>query len=871
MYQDGEGAEGEEEQEDNENGPAGHGLGHAPEERFLRKPYITKFGGDAGCIVDGAEAETAGYSEYQERLEELDDNPWAPFQSQIDWEVARWAKLRGSTSTALTDLLQINGLTDALGLSYRTSRELNQIIDQSLPSGRPIFERHEVVVGGEAFDVFFRPILPCARALFGDPDYAKDLIFAPEKHYTDAEKTDRMYYDIHTGKWWWGTQKALDELEPGGTIVPIIISTDKTQTTTFRNKSCYPMYATIGNIPKEIRRKPSRQAYILVGYLPTTRLEHIKNHAARRRALANLYHACLRKILSPLETAGLDGLDWKTGLGDIHRCHPIFAIFGGDYPEQCLVTGVKNGECGVCPCPVHQLGDLTVMYEPRDLEGVLIALAKSGGNVTEFTKACKAAGIKPLFEPFWERLPFSNIFLSITPDILHQLLQGVLKHVFNWVKEAYGPEEIDARCRRLPPNHNVRLFLKGVSSLSRISGTEHGQISRILLGLIVDLPLPGGQSPLKLLRAVRAILDFLYLSQYPVHTTATLKKLDDALDRFHANKSIFVTLGIREHFNFPKLHNISHESMFIKLYGTADNYNTEYTERLHIDFAKDAYRASNRKDEYFQMTLWLERKEKILWHEKFVRWRRFGPPTPPVRRPRIQMTKTPSVNGIRLNTLTAKYGIADFEDVFAAYALSFNNPDFSQHQIAAATETFVLPFQTVSAFHKIRFWIDDPFGREGTPQVLDVLHAKPGYTDRRGRSVSGRFDTAVVNLGPGGHVGVSGYQIAHVRLVFTLTERALSAAFPNNRPPKHLAYVEFFSKFPAHPDANHGMYKISRPAAADIVTKIMPVDDLRRSIHLFPQFGRVAPRDWTSQTVLDNCSRFYVSPWSDRHVYVTVF
>lgn len=35
------------------------------------------------------------------------NNPYAPFVSRIDWEVARWAKLRGPGSTALTELLQI--------------------------------------------------------------------------------------------------------------------------------------------------------------------------------------------------------------------------------------------------------------------------------------------------------------------------------------------------------------------------------------------------------------------------------------------------------------------------------------------------------------------------------------------------------------------------------------------------------------------------------------------------------------------------------------------------------------------------------------------------------------------------------------------
>jgi hypothetical protein len=38
------------------------------------------------------------------------DNPWAPFNSRKDWEIARWAKLRGVGSTAFSELLAIDGV-----------------------------------------------------------------------------------------------------------------------------------------------------------------------------------------------------------------------------------------------------------------------------------------------------------------------------------------------------------------------------------------------------------------------------------------------------------------------------------------------------------------------------------------------------------------------------------------------------------------------------------------------------------------------------------------------------------------------------------------------------------------------------------------
>ncbi|KAM6501568.1 hypothetical protein JOM56_001545, partial [Amanita muscaria] len=106
-------------------------------------------------------------------------------------------------------------------------------------------------------------------------------------------------------------------------------------------------------------------------------------------------------------------------------------------------------------------------------------------------------------------------------------------------------------------------------------------------------------------------MDFLFLAQLPVHSTTTLRLLAEVLDRFHENKTIFLQLEIRENFEIPKVHACAHYTSSIKLYGTTDNYNTQNTERLHIDLAKDAYRSTNSKDKYPQMTLWLERREKI--------------------------------------------------------------------------------------------------------------------------------------------------------------------------------------------------------------------------------------------------------------------
>ena len=227
-------------------------------------------------------------------------------------------------------------------------------------------------------------------------------------------------------------------------------------------------------------------------------------------------------------------------------------------------------------------------------------------------QACREAGVKPIQHPFWENLLFLNIYQSIAPDILYNLYQGIVKHLISWIWAICGDDEIDARCCRLPPNHNTQLFMKGISHLSRVTGTEHNHISQILLGLIIDIRLPNNMSTARLLWAVWGILNFLFLARYPVHTGESLDVLDAALKRFHDNKEIFIDFGVRANFKFPKVHFTGHYQQFIELFGTTDNYSTEYTEHLHIDLAKDTYSATNFKDEYLQITAWFECHKKVL-------------------------------------------------------------------------------------------------------------------------------------------------------------------------------------------------------------------------------------------------------------------
>ena len=72
------------------------------EQRLRQKIHVKKYGKRAGAIMDAEEVEKFGFASYMNS-----DNIYAPFASDIDWDVAKWVKLRGPSSTAATELLEI--------------------------------------------------------------------------------------------------------------------------------------------------------------------------------------------------------------------------------------------------------------------------------------------------------------------------------------------------------------------------------------------------------------------------------------------------------------------------------------------------------------------------------------------------------------------------------------------------------------------------------------------------------------------------------------------------------------------------------------------------------------------------------------------
>jgi hypothetical protein len=690
----------------------------------------------------------------------------------------------------------------------------------------------------------------------------------------------------------------------------LIIASDKTQLSTFNhNKSAWPVYLTIGNLPKALRRRVSLRTTILIGYLPVPSFDEILDDNTRREARHQVFHETMSILLHRISSIGAEGIELTCADSHVRRVYPVVASYVADFPEQCLIAGVQESRCPTCITPTDGRGDLSnPPPQLRDVSSALQAHAyrrRHGFATHDFINL----GLRPIW-PFWAKLPHTSIYSCFTPDVLHQLHRGLFKdHLFAWLADALGRAELDRRYRAMPLDPSIQHFHRRVTNTHQTTGREHREMEKVFL-----VALSGAKG--KMLKAAQSLLTFIYLSHYSSFTTETLRAMDSALDSFHRAKEVFKdSVKNRKGFDgIPKLHAISHYTSSIRRLGAPDGFSTETPERYHIDYAKDPYRASNRVNPTKQMTTRLQRDEAVRIWTAYLSWSTGFTFSDCYTAPEAEADPQEATHDLdgtdqwnqHPSTMLIRHHLSTYPNptVLIAQRPPYKHrlPGWLISQLGATdiipcVNTFLRERLPPSHHHLelsprndgLSVWTRLRLVHKGTrfaavdQDVVEVIQARPPQRDTGGRATSpGLFSTVLVLENPTAsgilresftvswvHVPLTahaGYRAARVRAVFTLPPR-----FGDLSTTK-LAYIEYFTPFaPTLPRNPQQLYTLSPSKRTNgrRVASVVPLDRIKLVCHLAPNFhpSHMTEQLWDSEDILQDGSSFYLNEYSSHLFY----
>ena len=158
-------------------------------------------------------------------------------------------------------------------------------------------------------------------------------------------------------------------------------------------------------------------------------------------------------------------------------------------------------------------------------------------------------------------LPCVQLNLLHTPDLLHGIYLGLLKHLLTWIhgllKKYKRQDQFDYVWKSMAPYHGITMPNKPYRQVSQWSGNEMKTFGRIILGVLaatlsVSKGLEEPQTAKQYadmedrktifkgaLQCTKSLVDFHLYAQYKEHSNATLIRMQGCWAEFHKMKAVF--------------------------------------------------------------------------------------------------------------------------------------------------------------------------------------------------------------------------------------------------------------------------------------------------------------------------------------------
>ena len=615
---------------------------------------------NAGHVFDSGPG-FLGWFRNNEDAKARSSNPYYPFLSKGEWEVAGFFTRSGLSMKLIDEFLSLSLVSHSqifggivliwsqiagLGLSFHCARTLRGKIEL-LPSG-PSWKSTTVSMPGYATKdplvLYYRDPMECIEFLLKNPLFSGKIHYQPHQDFDTSG--NRTYGDWITSDGAWDLQVRDDfthiaacqshlqrfqsRLPQYATLLSVTLSSDKTRLSAMTgDRVAHPLLITLANIDSALRSSISSHAFVPLALFPVPKFVGVKKglHGILENRLT---HSCLDFVTHPLKVASQHGAWFSDYAGHTRYCFTPLVAYIVDTPEATALAGVAGKTSHLTMATYREFGD-PIRHQPRTVASILMSLETLASQFDPSQVAVYTSKAKAMFRlngvnlPFWRdwflpdgTLPDPHRVFPI--EILHHIHKLFWDHDVKWVIRAVGNSELDLRFSLVQPRNGYRHFSSGISLLKQVTGREHRDIQRCLLALISD------DTDERFVLCIRALLDLRYLSQLHQVTQRDLHAISSALQLFHTYKQAILDLGLRvgkagpiNHFEIPKLELLQSITACIQWLGTLPQWSADTTEHLHIVYIKTPRENTNGHNYPSQICRNLNRQEKCRYFDLATR------------------------------------------------------------------------------------------------------------------------------------------------------------------------------------------------------------------------------------------------------------
>ncbi|KAG1869280.1 hypothetical protein C8R48DRAFT_598034, partial [Suillus tomentosus] len=818
-------------------------------------------------------------------------NTYYPFHDEGEWELARFL-VENLTQTQIDKFLKLKWFHTRPRPSFTSKDQLLDWID-ALPSFVPWKVSTMEFTGYKTtypLQLIWCDALEVVKQLFGDPVFANHITFQPH----------------------------VDHLPVGATQVPIILGSDKTPVTrTTGGLEMHPLFITIGNLDSEVRSKATLRAWRCIAYMPIAKFRVHPDYQSILQA--RLWHKCVDLVCANLKIAAKNGCFMPDPSRYIRYVFTPLIAHVCDLPEATMIATVSKNASPITMATQANFGD-GVLYPPRTGQHTLrliyeISQEADPWDLDKFQKAAKAVHLSGVHMPYWRDWMFACPSVFLTGEVLHTCIKFFADHPLNWIKETVGKPELDARFMVQHKRVGTRHFTKGVTHVNQMTGREHRDIQRTIVASIA------GVAPPRFICAIRALVEFIYLSQNPVHSPDSLQSMAQALSDFHVFKDAIVDAearrgkkGVKEDFFIPKLELLQSFGGTVERLGTLMQFSADMTERLLITHCKHLFGRTNRRSTDFteQCVRILNRQESmelfnlyalfysrgaslvnaicmedeevttvnpaLSWVSRVLPDEAHSVHGPrPVRNHFLKgilsgdahtafhLTSTPDFKALTPIAIETKYSLVNFNRALSQF--------INQLSLLTGEHTrWDYKYGRFCAWNKFRLQLHSAF----QPRVIMPSRVIQAYPPSDAFPL-GNCDAVLINSCFGSNSRCfSASRVAQVRLIFQPKIPGTSDLVLPTFLSGPLLYVQFFH-FVANPSDRPelAMWTVERTYTMDQHGRrcrcggVISLTDVTHAVELIPEYGNKVDAKISSATCLESYDRFFLNSFADKESYHT--